>query len=159
MTRLTRYFLTALLILLITAALSGCANDDNSANLQTELSRLQAELTALRVEHNDLQTTFAAFQDEVSDIIFAADEAEPAKFAITLRCPYQDIILDGGFYHVSGEPLLVSVPVPTREGYVFGGFIDHIGQEVFRSDGEPAFTGTWTMVSDHTLRAIWHYAE
>jgi len=79
--------LAVLLLLLAVVALSGCANDNNAANLQAELNRLQAELTTLQSEHNNLKTDFAALASSMgwdganiySDI--CTDQPEQANVA------------------------------------------------------------------------------
>jgi len=62
MTQFTKYLITVLLLSMATMLLSGCANNGDSANLQAELNRLQAELVTLQAEHNSLQANFAALQ-------------------------------------------------------------------------------------------------
>jgi len=65
------------------------------------------------------------------------------------------------FNHTSGTPIGMTISVPTRSGFTFGGYNDHNGNRVFLSDGRPAFTGNWTItagVTSVTLTAVWNQA-
>ncbi|MCL2756037.1 MAG: InlB B-repeat-containing protein [Firmicutes bacterium] len=96
-------------------------------------------------------------QDKDGAIMFFAvwERNVQTTFRITLICNDRPGITFGSFDHTTGNPVGRSVAVPTRTGFTFLGFYDHLDQRVFLADGRPAFTGNWFMTSNHNLRAVW----